>query len=39
MDGMIVSALTGLFALILGLIVIYLTPPSDRTPDQRGPHP
>jgi Na+/H+-dicarboxylate symporter len=39
MDGMVVSALTGLFALILGLIVIYLTPPGDHAADRRKPQP
>ena len=39
MDGMVVSALIGLLALILGLIVIYLTPPGDHGADRRRPHP
>jgi hypothetical protein len=39
MDGMVVSALIGLLAFILGLLVIYLTPPGDREADRRGPRP
>jgi hypothetical protein len=30
MDGMLVSAMIGLLGLILGLVVVYLTPPGDR---------
>lgn len=39
MDGMIVSALIILLGVILGLIVVCMTPPGDRDPDRRRPNP
>jgi hypothetical protein len=30
---MAVSALIGLMALVIGLVIVHLTPPGDRTPE------
>jgi hypothetical protein len=35
MDGMLASAMIGFLALILGLVIIYLTPPGDRDTRRR----
>ena len=31
MNGMLVSALIGLSVFVMGMIIVYLTPPGDRT--------